>query len=102
MSGRRKPSTPQAFIPGPESKAERNREWEAAQRKLPGKVTVTYRRIPETIREAIKAAAQEHYVSADEIARLVFEHGVAALERGEIKIKPRLIDGKLRIFSENE
>ena len=40
MNGRRKPSTPQAFIPGPESKAERNRDWEAAQRQMEGKVMV--------------------------------------------------------------
>ena len=102
MSGRRTPSTPQAFIPPPESKAERNREWEARQRKIEGKVTITYRRIPEGIRRAIREVAQGHHVSADDIARLVLEYGVAALERGEIEIEPRLIDGKLRIFAENE
>jgi len=102
MSNRRKPSTPQAFIPGPESKAERNRDWEAAQRQLEGKVMVAYRRIPKRIRETIKATAGQYHVSADDIARLVLEYGVAALEHGEIEIKPRLINGKLRIFAENE
>ena len=102
MSGRRKPSTPQAFIPPPESKAERNRDWETRQRKIEGKVTITYRRIPEGIRTTIREVAQTHHVSADDIARLVLEYGVAALERGEIEIEPRLIDGKLRIFAENE
>ncbi|MBN1484921.1 MAG: hypothetical protein JXA37_09380 [Chloroflexia bacterium] len=67
----------------PESKPQRDRSWEARQRREKG--VATYRGIPHDLQEEIKKVAQELHVTIGETARYFLEYALAAYRRGELE-----------------
>jgi hypothetical protein len=96
---RRKISTPLTYIPGPEPKSTRSRDGERKQRAGSMK-TVTYRHIPEELRDRIKEIAEEHQVRVDDVARAMLEYALADFEAGELQFTPILKTGKFTLFPE--
>ena len=105
MSDRRKPNLlgglpgpePALDIPGP--RRSRDRGWEERQRQ---RGVVTYRGVPNELRDAVNEIAQEQHVSASDVARLLLEAGLAVYQRGEIPLDPVLVRGKLCLFPEDK
>ncbi len=87
---------PAAYIPGPASKAKRNREWE---RKRAGQLAA-YRGIPQDLQESVKAVAAELGVPVGDVARMLLEAGLEAYRAGTLKANPTMTGGKRRLFSE--
>jgi hypothetical protein len=98
---RRKITPPSAHIPPPEDRT-RDRSWERAQRQAAGYKTVTYRRIPEELRDEIKETASRNLVTVDDIARVFLEYALEAYQEGRLKIKPTLLTGKYTLFPEGK
>jgi hypothetical protein len=96
---RRALSRPEAYIPGPPSKAKRDRSWEAEQRKTAG--LVAYRGVPAELNEAIKGVAQKLGVSTGEVARAFLEYGLKAFDTGELELHPTAKTGRFSLFHEN-
>jgi predicted DNA-binding protein len=93
-------SEPAAMLPPPPSAAKRARAWETEQRKKVG--VVTYRGVPAELQQRINELAQRNYVPAGEVARLLLEHALEALEAGKIAVNPVLEKGRLTLFPEND
>jgi hypothetical protein len=99
----RKPSSPAAYIPPPESKAKRDRSWEADQRSAPDLCQINFRYIPVEIRERINELSAEFKISRrDEVARLWLQLAYDMDKAGEIDYPSPDIgpDGKLTFFPE--
>lgn len=88
-------------IPGPPEKAKRNRTWEREQQAKPGVAAVTFRRIPERLRDEINEIAAGLYVNRDEVARAIIEAGLKAYHDGDVTLDPVLIRGRFYLFEEN-
>jgi hypothetical protein len=93
---RRKISIPAAYIPGPPSKAKRDRSWEKQARQELGQVT--YRGVPVELRDEITRIASELHVTTGEVARAMLEYALQAYLNGDIDLNPVLFDGKLTLY----
>jgi len=93
---RRKPTRPEAFIPGPAPKAKRDRTWEREQRLEKGQVT--YRGIPKALNERIREIAEEKGVTVGEVARAFLEHSLSDYENGVLELRPALKSQKFGLF----
>ena len=80
------PHVPDLFHRRPKSKTGRDRTWEFEQRSDKYYCTVTYRRIPRSLRAAIKDIAQSHQVSAEAIGRLFLEEGLRRYQEGKVEL----------------
>lgn len=96
---RRKITLPPAYIPGPEPKSPYSREWERIQRAGSIKA-VTYRHIPEELRDRLKEIAEQHLVRVDDEARAFLEYALGAFQAGELQLNPILKTGKFTLFPE--
>jgi len=103
---RQKPSEPRTTIPGPQPQARRNRNWEIEQRSRPGLCQISFRGIPDIIRDELLFIARSYRLpNRDEVARVWLEHALAAHRRGEIDYPPTKVseNGKLTFYpDENE
>ncbi len=89
---------PAAYLPPPLASLHRDRSWEKAQR-TGAYCQISYRKIPTAIRDEIRRIAQdEHYVRADDVARIFLEYALDAYQAGKIEISPVLVKGKLTLF----
>jgi hypothetical protein len=81
------------------STAQRDRDWEKAQRKS-GDV-VTYRGVPKHLQQEISRAANKHHVPVGEVARMFLEYALVAYERGELPLTAHFGPGKLTLYPGN-
>jgi hypothetical protein len=97
---RRKPSRPEVQIPGPPSRAKRDRSWERKQRRKFGQVT--YRGVPTEIRDRITEIAGGLHVTTGDVARCFLEFAISAHEAGELELRPVLEHGKFTLYPSEE
>ena len=95
MGNRRAPSTPEGYIPAPESKTGRNRTWDRQHNYM----VVTYRGIPKALHQEIAKIADHKGVSVGEVARAFLEYALDAFQEGSLQLNPRARSGKFTLFS---
>jgi len=79
------------------SRAKRNRSWEAKQRQG-GRIVVTYRGIPDDLRDAVTEIAAELSVPVGDVAAVFLQYAVTAYRDGALKAERRLQSGKFTLF----
>ncbi len=85
----------------PKAAPKRNREWEARQQ-ASGHGVIAFRNVPAELRDDIKAIAQAQGVRVGEVARLFLEYGLDAYAAGRISLNPKLKQGRLTLYPEND
>ncbi len=59
---------------------------------------VTFRGVPEELHNQVKKIAEGLGVPVGEVARYLFEFGLGAMERGELRLNPTLAAGRRTLF----
>jgi len=78
------------------SNAQRNREWEHAQRRN-GDVA-TYRGVPKALQEELRRVAEKRHVPVGEVVRAFLEYALVAYEKDALTLTPQFGAGKLTLY----
>lgn len=77
-------------------KPRRNRNWEKEQRESTG--VVTYRGVPKSLNERIKAIAAENGVPIGDVVRAFLESALSDYKAGNLDLNPELVTGRYTLF----
>lgn len=80
-------------------KDKHDRSWEREQRAAAEVCQVSYRQMPRTVRDRIKAIAQVHKVTTDQVARRLLEYALERYDAGELQIEARAEVIRLEVTS---
>lgn len=78
----------------------RSRAWEEKQRQDPEWTVLTFRHMPNWIKDQIGEIADDKCVTRDEVARKLFEFALAEYQKGRLPMESILKKGKLTLFPE--
>ena len=93
---RRKLTSPESYIPGPPSRAQRERKWDREHPAM-----VSYRGIDPLVAQQVKALAERLGVPVGEVAQALLGYGLDAVDGGDLKLHPTLKTGRFSLFNEN-